>query len=331
MRHLAAFLFLAALTTPAAAEPQLLRMASSAPDGTAWARELKALAREIEQQTGGQVKMKWYLGGIAGTDLEAGDRIKRGQLDGVGGGVWQCERWAPSMRVTRLPGLFRNRVELKYVGDRLRTLFDEEFLKAGFINLGESAIGPSMIFLRQPVHTLDELRRVKLWSLGDDLTKRNLLGALGLTLIPSTFDKSRQIFDRKEIDGFLAPPAGALAFQWSTQARYLLDVVTDDILGCVVVTANAFDRLTIEQRQVVMAAMAKFLIRFDDVGAHADQELLGGLFERQGVKMIHPDERFRAEFDKASHAAWKSVGAQLAPPQLLEQVQSLLTDYRAHH
>jgi TRAP-type C4-dicarboxylate transport system substrate-binding protein len=247
----------------------------------------------------------------------------------VGGGVWQCERWAPSMRVTRLPGLFRNGGELKYVRQRLRPLFDDEFKKAGMVNLGETTIGPSMIFLREPVHTFEELRKVKLWSLQDDVTKQKLLEALGLSLVPSSFDKSREDFDQHRVDGFLAPPAGALAFQWSTQARYLLEVVTDDILGCIAVTASAFDKLPVEQRQIILAAVAKFLMRFDDVSAHADQELLGGLFERQGLRILRPDEKFQADFDKASHEAWRTVGAQMVSPQLLDQVLKFLDEYRA--
>jgi len=327
----AALLALSLTAATARAEPQhVLRMASVAPDGTNWARELKALARDIERETDGAVRMKWYLGGIAGGDIEAGDRVARGQLDGVGAGVWQCERWAPSMRVTRLPGLFRNREESKQVGLRLHGLFDEEFKKAGLVYLGGTEIGPSMILLRNPVRSFAELKQVKLWSLDGDVTKAKLLRALGLTLVPFSFEESRRAFDDKLVDGFLAPPTGALAFQWSTQAHYLLDVVTDYLLGCVVVSNAAFDKLTPEQRQVVRSATAKFLVRFDDVGATADAQLLGGLFQKNGVTLLEPDAQFRAELERASQAAWKRVD-EIAPPALLEQVRAILETLRAQH
>jgi TRAP-type C4-dicarboxylate transport system substrate-binding protein len=326
----AALLTLALAATAARAEPQhiVLRMASVAPDGTNWARELKALARDIEHDTDGAVRMKWYLGAIAGGDIEAGQRVARGQLDGVGAGVWQCERWAPSMRVTRLPGLFRNREESRQVGLRLHPLFDEEFKKAGFVYLGGTEIGPSMIFLRKPVRSFAELKQVKVWSLDDDPTKERFLRAIGLQLVPGSFEQSRRMFDEGKVDGFLAPPTGALAFQWSTQARYLLDVVTDYLLGCVVISNSAFDKLSAEQRQVVRAATAKFLVRFDDVGATADAQLLGGLFQKNGVTLVEPDAKFRAEFERESQAAWKRVD-QIAPPKLLEQVQTILEAIRA--
>ncbi|HUS66217.1 MAG TPA: TRAP transporter substrate-binding protein DctP [Kofleriaceae bacterium] len=310
-----------------AAEPVTLRLASVVPDGTAWARELKAFAREVHQLTDGRVLIKWSLGGIAGDDIEAAARIARGQLDGVGAGAWQCERWAPSIKVTRLPGLFRSREESRHVAGRLRAVLDDEYRKSGFVYLGDSQVGPSMIFTRNPVKTFDELRRVRLWSLDNDETKRRLLSALGLNLASASFARSRPMYDEGQVDGFLAPPSGALAFQWSTQARHLIDLTTDHIYACVVVTARAFDALSLEDQRTIRAGAAKFVARFDDVGATADRELIGGLFERQGVRVIRPDAAFRAAFDAAARAVWDAD--KQIPQALIQQVQGYLASYRA--
>ena len=59
-----------------------LRFASVAPEGTGWAREFKAFARDAEAFSNGQVRVKWYFGGIAGDESVVPERIKRGQLDG---------------------------------------------------------------------------------------------------------------------------------------------------------------------------------------------------------------------------------------------------------
>jgi TRAP-type transport system periplasmic protein len=328
MRWLLALALLLALSDRSrGAEPVTLRMASVVPEGTAWARELKAFGREVSRLTDGRVLMKWSLGGIAGDDIEAAARLARGQLDGIGAGAWQCERWAPSVLVTRLPGLYRTREESRHVAARLRNVFEDEYRKSGFVYLGDSQIGPSMIFTRHPVKTFDELRRIKLWSLDNDETKRRLLTALGLDLAAHSFARSRQVYDEGQVDGFLAPPTGALAFQWSTQARNLIDVTTDHIYACVVVTARAFDALSIEDQKTIRSTAAKFVARFDDVGATADRELLGGLLERQGVKIIRPDAAFRAAFDTAARAVWEAD--KQIPQALIKQVQGYLASYRA--
>jgi len=318
------------LSIAVADEPTyVLRMSAVVPQGTAYAREMQAFARDVAFTTNGRVAMKWYLGGITGDDVETGKRIERDQLDGMGAGAWQCERWAPAISVTRLPGLFRSRDEAKYVTARLRTTFEEQAKKAGYVYLGDAQIGASQFFLRRPVHRFDELRAVKLWTLDNDIVKRQLLGALGLDLVPLSFDQAHAAFEDGRVDGFLAPPTGALAFQWSTQARWLLPLTTDYIMACVVVSTRAFDRLPFEDQRAVRAAAAKFIVRFDQAGLDADRELTGGLFARQGLQTLPVDDKLRADFEAAARAAWDKVDERTIPRALIKQVQAILVAFRA--
>src|SRR5690242_9450561 len=97
------------------AEPaHLIRIATLAPDGTGWAHEMRAFSHEVEAETHDAVRIKWYFGGIAGDDLETGERVKREQLEGVGSGGPLCERVAPSMKALRILGLFRDLDEAGY-------------------------------------------------------------------------------------------------------------------------------------------------------------------------------------------------------------------------
>ena len=309
--------------------PHILRFAAVIPQGTVWAREMQTFARDVFNSTDGQVILKWYFGGIAGDDFEAGKRIERDQLDGLGAGSWQCERWAPSITVTRLPGLFHSRDELRYITARLRPQFDEEMKKSGFVYLGDAQLGGSVLFLRRPVHTFDELRRVKLWSLADDEIKTRLLSAVGLTIVPQSFAQSRAAYDDGRVDGFSAPPLGALAFQWSTQARYMLPLATDYIVACLAISTRAFDRLNFEQQRAMRAAAAKFIVRFDDAGTHADEELVGGLFARQGTETLRADDKLQSDFAAAARAAWDKLDERTVPRNLIQKVQAMLTVYRA--
>ena len=229
--------------------------------------------------------MRWYLGGIAGDDVEAGKRIARDQLDGVGAGAWQCQRWAPSMKVTRLPGLFRNPRSRSTSPPACAPCSRRSSKKPGFVYLGDARSGASTVFLRRR-SSFDELKHTRLWDARHDPPKSAAArrhrpdgGAAARSAV-------RGSLRYKRVDGFLAPPTGALAFQWSTQARYVLEVPTDYILGCLVVSTRAFDRLPFAHQQAVRAAAAKFAVRFDEVAARMDRELLGGLFARQGLKTV---------------------------------------------
>src|SRR4051812_42020614 len=96
------------LALPAAAQEHVLRFATIIPDGTPWAREVRAFARDVEKKTAGSVRVKIYFGGIAGDETESLQRIQRDQLDATVASML-CHRLAPSMRVTRVPGLLQGR------------------------------------------------------------------------------------------------------------------------------------------------------------------------------------------------------------------------------
>jgi TRAP-type C4-dicarboxylate transport system substrate-binding protein len=324
-------LLLAVVPTAAAADSVTLRIATPAPEGTAWAREGHNYARELENATQGRVKTKYYFGSITGDEIQSWDRIKRGQLDGIASGGMLCMKLAPSMRVLRIVGLFQNRDESAYVSGRLRKTFDEEFRKAGFISLGELGVGPDVIFSREPVRSLAELRQSKYWVWDLDPVVPQQLNSMGLRTEPVSLEGARTAYEGGRTDGFLAVPTAALAFQWSSQVRYITDLRMNFLRGCILVASRAHDALSLPDQQAMRAHSAKLMARLEDLGRSQDEALLGGLFEKQGIKTIVPSAAFRSEFFEAARVARTQLGEQLVPKELLQKVLGMLADYRAEH
>ena len=332
MRLAPALAILLPLVVPVAAvaDPVVLRMATIAPQGSGWAREFSAWGRDIEATTHGQVRMKLYFSGIAGADLEILDRIRREQLDGAIGSE-SCVRLGPSMKVTRIFGLFQSREESAYVLTRLKPILDEEFGKSGFINLGEATLGPDILFTRGPVRTMADLRKTTLWIWSLDEAMGVQAQALGLHVVPTPLEGATRAFDEGKVDGFVAVPSAALAFQWSAQARYLEDLRLSYREGCLFMSNRAFDALPLDVQEAIRTASAKLHARMDDLERRQDDELVGGLFNRQGLTTLPVDERFRGEFFELAREMRTRLGATLVPPRLMEQVLSWLADYRAMH
>ncbi len=328
MRICLALAVLTAAATAARAESITLRLATIAPEGTAWARELKAYARDVESGTDGAVRLKIYYSSIAGDERTVIDRIKREQLDGAIGSE-SCMLLGPSMRVTRVVGMFQSRDESAYVLTRMKPILDEEFLKNGFVNLGEANLGPEVLYTRKPVTNLAELQRMRMWIWSLDASLRVQAPALGLTVVPLPIEEAGRAYDRGDIDGFVGIPAAGLAFQWSTRASYLEDLRVSYRNGCVFIASRAFDALPVHARDIIKAASAKLRGRVEEVGRREDDALLGGLFAKQGLHSVPVGERFRSEFFDLSQDA--RTHARIVDDKLLEQVLAWLADYRAVH
>ena len=332
MKRLYALLVAAAVAHASAAhaEPVTLRMATIAPDGTEWARALRAYAQEIEAQSKGELRMKWYFGGVAGDELAALDRVKRGQLDGEAGAIF-CQRLAPSLRAARVAGLFDTRAEFLYVMSRMKPTLDEEFRKSGFTNLGEAVFGIDVLFSRQPIRNMDELVASRLWTWNLDPVWQTMASEMGMKTIVTTIEEHSAAWRRKSYDSFFCVPSAALAYQWTTEASYVSDLGATALPACLVVSNSAIDPLPLELKQVLVTSSAKFMHRFSEISEHLDQSLMSGLLEKQGVTKVPVSPQFRKQFNTAASAAIHKLGAALMAPALLEAFEKMIAEYRAGH
>ena len=327
-----ALLGLTSSTARAADEqpPIVLRMATIAPDGTGWARELRAMSRDLETATHGAVRMKWYLGGIAGDEATAIDRIRRGQLDGVAGALF-CGGLSPTLAVTRVAGMVQNRDEALHLINHLRPRINEDFKRAGFVSMVVGNFGNDIIFLRDRVSSFEELRKRPMWIWNADLVLRRQMALMGLNMVPAPIDQLSPMYDGARIDGMFVIPTAALAFQWTTRAKYFIEMRSSMLAGCMTVSQKAYDSLTFEQQQILMSAAAKFQVRFEELGRREDALLLGGALERQGVKKLMTSDSLRAAFIEAASAARGKLDDKTIPSSLVKESLDVLATYRAAH
>jgi TRAP-type C4-dicarboxylate transport system substrate-binding protein len=312
----------------AAADPVTLRFASVVPEGTAWARELKAFARDVERLSAGQLRLKWYLGGIAGDEATVPDRIKRGQLDGEAVGV-TCSNMAPSLRVLRIVGMFRRREEAHAIIARLRPRLDGEFRRSGYVSLAVTWFGSDIALAREPIRSLDDLRRLRLWIWDLDPVWTTEMKTLGLHVVPLPVEEAGRAYEDGRVDGFLALPNAALAFQWAAHTRYYSNLAIASMAACTVISSTVFESLPFESQEALRAAAAKANLRFEDISAAQEDALLGGLFDRQGTHLVPAGVPFRAAFLETARAARDSLPDSVVPKALITQVLGWLSDFRA--
>jgi TRAP-type C4-dicarboxylate transport system substrate-binding protein len=328
-----AALLLCLLSSPVAGgEPVVLRFATDAPDGSAWVREMRAFGREVQTATNDEVRLKLYVSGVAGDELQIAERIKRDQLDGIISAGMICARLSPSMRTLRIPALFRDRDEASFVMNRMKPFFDDEFVQAGFVNLIDYGFGFSVFFTRKPFRSLEELKKQRIWMWELDETL--------LRLFPDLFQRvllpvanAASAYDAGTIDGFLSIPTGALAFQWSSRARYVADLHVAFLTGCMLLARRSFDGLSHEAQQALRTAAAKTQARAQDLNQRQDELLLGGLFAKQGLKTLPISDRLRSEFEAAVQkgeleAEQRIPSGTLFPMGAREFVRRQLAEYR---
>jgi TRAP-type C4-dicarboxylate transport system substrate-binding protein len=324
-----AVIVLCLCVAPAAfGEPATLRVATVAPEGTGWAREVRAWSRDVEQATEGAVRIKVYFGGIAGNERTVLERIRRDQLDGTIGSEL-CTELAPSLKVGRVVGLFRTREENAYVLGRLKPVVDAEFLRAGFLNFGEAGLGPEVLFTREPVRDLQALQRMRLWIWDSDSVLPPQVRAMGFTIVQTALEQAGRSFDEGQFDGFITIPSAALAFQWTTQARYLTPMRISFRSACLIVAVRAVDALPLEVQRALVATGGKLGARVEELGRREDAALMSGLLTKHGMAVAPLRDELRTQFFEL--ARQRRAGDRVVSEASLAQALSWLADYRAEH
>jgi len=81
LASIAALLLCAAAST-ASADTKTIKIATAAPEGTTWLKEIRLAAEQVKQRTEGRVELKYYPGSVMGNDAAVLRKIKLGQLQG---------------------------------------------------------------------------------------------------------------------------------------------------------------------------------------------------------------------------------------------------------
>lgn len=308
-----------------------LRIATAAPDGTSWANAFHIMERDVTKDTNGEITFKFYFGGIAGTEDEVYDLLQAGKLDGVVSGGPLCRKLAPSMNVLDVIGLFQTQEEATHVLSELRPTIDKEAHDRGYALLATGSLGPLIMFSREPISTMADLQKSHLWTWNLNRVYVKEAADLKIPITATSLSDAQKSFDDKRSDGFVTTPVTALAFQWYIGTKYIVDLRMGYLMGCFIMRDGALDKLPPAYQASVRRSAIKLGVKIDTDNRRMDQKLLGGTYEKLGLKLAPVSKKFRADFFDAARVARQHIGDDLVSREVFDKVTQLLADYRAEH
>lgn len=285
---LVAFLLIFGFASPALAAT--FKLATIAPDGTTWMREMRAGAEQVAARTQGRVNFKFYPGGVMGNDASVLRKIRVGQLHGgafTGGSLSQIY---PDAQIYSLPMVFRNYDEARYVREKMDPLIHAGLAENGLELLGISEGGFAYVMSNQPFSGLADLRKQKVWVPEGDLISRTTLETAGIGPIPLPLGDVYTGLQTGLVDTVTAVPTGAIAFQWHTRVRHVADVPLAFLTGMLAVDQRRFNRLSESDRVIVREVFRAVFERLDALNREDNQQARQALIDA-GVRFEQPSNR----------------------------------------
>ncbi len=305
-----------------------LKIATLAPAGTTWMKEMKKAAKRISENTEGRVKLKFYPGGVMGNEQSVHRKIKVGQLHGgafTSGGLAHIYS---GIQALSLPMIFNSLAEVDYVRAKMDTHIKQNMEKNGFVLLGIADGGFARIMSKQSLTDLESIRSSKVWIPEGDSMVLETYKSLGISPISLPISDVFTGLQTGLIETVTVIPTAAIAFQWHSSTAFITDIPVIYLTGLLAIEKKSFDKIKAEDQIIVKQIVTDVFNRLDTLNRTDNEKAIKAL-KNYGIKFVKPDPD---ELDR-----WKTLSADsivnmtnegIVPKEAVDLVMRHLGDYR---
>ena len=327
---MAAAIAVAVLVAPSA-QALDLKIATIAPEGTAWMKQMRDGSKEIKERTQGRVNFKFFGGGVMGNDKKVMRKIRIGQLHG---GMFTPSSVAdiyPNMQLYGMPLVFSTMGEVEYVRERMDSILLAGLEEAGLVSFGFSDGGFARVLSNEPVTGVESLKGRKVWVPEGDMITYNTMSALGLSPVTLAVTDVMTGLQTGLIDIVASSPVGAVVMQWHTKVKYMTDFPLVYLMGYMVVDKKYFSKISEADQQVVREVFGKVYAEFDRQNKLDDSAAFQALVD-SGIQIVRPDQEEVESWRNLVYASnFEMADRGVISRQLLDQMLGYIDEYRRSH
>ncbi|MBA3581065.1 MAG: TRAP transporter substrate-binding protein DctP [Gammaproteobacteria bacterium] len=310
------------------AQGQVLKMATVAPEGTTWVREMRVGAEAVAKETQNRVTFKFYAGGVMGNDQAVLRKIKLGQLHGGAVTSGALTDVYDGAALYSVPFQMRNMQEITQIRKTLDVKIEAGLLKQGFVTLGTSDGGFAYLFSQHPVRSKADLAGRKVWAPQGDEIARAVLEKVGVTPVLLPISDAYTALQTGLADTIIATPTGMIAFQWHTRVKYFINDPVAFTAGMIVLDQRVFNKLSATDQAIVKKHMSAAFQRLNKINSAEDANALAAL-AKNGIVTINPDQEVRNHWYHAADTVLADFSARgLLNAALYNDMRKTLNNFR---
>jgi len=321
-------LLLIATAGNAASKTRVIKLATLAPEGSAWTEIFNNLNTELKEKTNNGVRLKIYPGGVLGDEKDMIRKMYVGQIHGAVLTSAGLSTIFSEMDVFQIPFLFKTYDEVDYVLDKMDRFFKKGFEDKGYILPAWTEGGFIRLMSTKPMASLDDLRKAKVWTWEDAPMAKAIFDEAGISAIPLSLPDVQVGLQTGLVEVVYAPPSGAISLQWFTKTKYMTDVPLMYLIGGIVIKNNIFKKLSPAHRQVLLELCSKYMDQLKLVVRKENQEAIK-VMSKHGVKLIRPSKEQIKEFKEVSARAMNRQIGKSFSKRIKDEVIGYVEEYRA--
>lgn len=307
--------------------PAIIKFATLAPKGSIFVNVLHDIDKELQEKSGGRLRLKIYAGGVTGDEKDVIRKMRIGQLHCAGFTGIGLGDILPDVRIFDLPFFFKDYKEVDFIKDRVKDRFSKAFEEMDYVLLGWSEVGFVYFFSNTRIDSLDTLRATKMWVWESDPMANILFSAIKLSPIPLSITDVMTSLQIGLINSVYSSPLASIDLQWFTKVKYMLDLPLADATGAVLMTKKYYDNLSPDLQQILKNVFEDNMERLTPLIREANKRSIEEL-KRAGIKLVYADETIVKKFEEAGKKTCESLTGQLYNRWFLKEIVNAIEGYR---
>jgi TRAP-type transport system periplasmic protein len=311
------------MTAGPAEAVKLIRLATLAPEGSAWMITMHKIDEELRVATNGELGFKFYPNMAMGDEKDVVRKIRLGQLNGAGFTGFGLGEILPEVRILELPYVFDDEAQLDYSVNQLSDYFRQQFASKGFILLGWADVGWIYFLANHPVASPKDLQGLKVWMWEGDPLARAFYAELGKTPVALSVTDVMMALQTGMLDAAYGSPLTTLVLQWFTKVKYISDVPFTYAVGAVLIDKPTFDGLT-PQQQAALSEISGKRLRELVIQSRSDNRKAYVQLQKEGLKLALSSVAQRDEMRAIGLKVQDRLAGDLYPKELLARLRQTI-------
>ena len=312
--------------------PVTVRVATAAPDKSEWHDALIQLNDTLRRGTSNRVALRINAGGTQGSEKAVIDRmLTDGPVDAsllTANGLAMID---DAFNVFGIPFFFESEAEMRYVQERLTPMLAARLEAKRFQLLAWGEGGWVQLFSKQPLKTLADVKKAKLFSSegNDRMIQWYKANGFNAVAMPES-EIMKQLKTLNGIETVPIPPYPAQLLGLYRDAPYMLQMQVAQLVGAIIITTNSWNKLSEADRKALVDAAKAMQTRLEREVPKKDEASIAEMRkEGRDLKVTMLDPKAAAEFRAEAEKMTAAMSGNIVPKDVFDAALRERNGYRA--
>ena len=306
----------------------VIRMASPVPENSPWGRFFNQMAADWSRITNGQVELRIFHNGVAGSEKEVVRNLRVNQLQAAVLSPLGLHEITPETITLCCPFLIRDDDELDLILAELKDDLNTKINARGYFTLAWARVGWIKFFSKTPVFVPADLKRQKLGTNSDQAEMNHIFRTMGFQMVSVESNDILIALNSNIVDAVFQSPVAVGGSQVFGLARNMASINVAPFLGVLVFNEQTWRRIPDRYKPQLLEAVRRNEAALDREVRELEEEMIN-LMGNHGLRVNHlTPEQAQLWFDEFERVMPSLVGTAF-DRGIYERIDAILRRHRS--